>query len=163
MGRRLTSAAVVAGLLLTGCGAADRATDSDVPVPRCPEARPADEISHAGAMPYEIRSSQMQCVLNAVRQESAHDRAFRLKDGRQLHVYQYLGQLPLKPSVQVLASGALEIGGGRWEWSVLDHPETTLVLSRQVPGAYLEFGVPMRDRERDLDLLREIASSLRLR
>lgn len=131
--------------------------------PPCSNGRPPSEIAYAGTLPFEIRSPELECVLNAVSNGPGHDRVYRLKDGRQLHFYEYAGQLPQKPTGgQIRESGESNVAGRLWAWSVLDHPQPVIVMSVQVPAAYIELGVQMGDREKDLDLLRALASKVQL-
>lgn len=158
------SLAMLSALLLVGCTQAPppRAAES-TPV-RCTNARPASEFAHAGALPFELRSLELDCVLNATRMEPAHSRVYQLRNGRQLNLYEYLGQLPQKPAgAQLRESGEADVAGRRWQWSVLDHPQPVIVMSVQLPSAYIELSMPMRDQDSDLMLLRGLAGGVRIR
>lgn len=145
-------------LVWANCSPAPLSVPSATPSP-CSNGRPPAEIAYAGNLPFEIRSPEIECVLNAVSNGPGHDRVYRLKDGRQLHVYEYAGQLPQKPTgAQIRESGESNVAGRCWVWSVLDHPRPLIVMSVQVPAAYIELGVPLGDQEKDLDLLRDLAS-----
>lgn len=152
--------ALVSAFLLVNCQSAPPRSAEATPL-RCSDARPASEIAHAGALPFELRSSELECVLNAVRTEPGHSRVYKLKDGRQLSLYEYLGQLPQKPAgAQIRESGESDVAARRWQWTVLDHPQPVIVISVQASSAYVELGVPLRERDSDLRLLRELASGL---
>lgn len=130
------------------------------PVERCADARPAVEIAAAGTLPREISSPEIVCVMHATRSGPGHDRTYRLKDGRYLHVYLYEGQLPIKPRAPTRDAGVMDVGGDKLAWAVLDNPQPLLVVSTQLPALYVSLDVPLQEQAQDLDLLRDLARPL---
>ena len=130
------------------------------PVERCADARPAAEIAAAGTLPREISSPEIVCVMHATRSGPGHDRTYRLKDGRYLHVYLYEGQLPIKPTAPTRDTGAMDAGGEKLAWAILDNAQPLLVVFAQLPALYVSLSVPLQQQVRDLDLLRDLARPL---
>ena len=139
----------------TACGSSSAALSGQVTPPRCADGRPQSEIDAAGSLPLEPQSRRIACVQVA----EGTDRSYRLTDGRSLHLYEYVGPLPAKPSRSPTESGAIGIGARSWSWRTLD---AYLVLSTDTPeGIYVELGVPTAaNRSADIDLLKEIAATL---
>jgi hypothetical protein len=132
------------------------ATNASMTYPRCADGRPQSEIDAAPPLPLEPQSPRIACVQVAVRT----DRSYRLTDGRSLHLYEHVGPLPAKPSRSPTESGAVAIGARSWSWRTFD---AYLVLSTDTPEAvYVELGLPTTaSRSADIDLLKEIAATLR--
>src|SRR5712691_4778274 len=134
---RFAALVLVAGLAI-GCGTQ---ADSRVltggatamaPVFRaaCPNgARPQSELDHAGLPPQVPTGPILLCLRNATSGGSAYDSSYdeviQLVDGRDLHVYERRGGKPVKSgAVAALRSGAREIAGVTWSWSVLENGAT---------------------------------------
>jgi hypothetical protein len=136
----------------------------------CPDGRPQPEITAAGLLPYEPDSPLLLCVLIA----ESTSRVFRLTDGRNLQVFEYVGVLPAKPAASPVVTGTRTIGSQSWSWSVVN---AQTVLSTTFPGVYVELSVPMGSNttvstelespagralvDAEVDLLQSIASTLR--
>jgi hypothetical protein len=152
----LLSGMFIVAIAATACGSPSVALSGHIPPARCADGRPQSEIDAAGQLPLEPRSQRIACVQVAV----ATDRSYRLTDGRPLHVYEHVGPLPAKPTRSPTESGTMTIGARSWLWRTLD---AYLVLSTDTPeGIYVELGLPTTgNRSADIDLLKEIAASLR--
>lgn len=143
-------------LTATGCGSSSAVLSGGTMPPRCADGRPQSEIEAAGLLPLEPHSQRIACVQVA----EGTDRSYRLTDGRSLHLYEHVGPLPAKPTRSPSESGAVAIGAGSWSWTNLNG---SLVLSADTPeGIYVELGLPTSaSRSADIDLLKEIAATLR--
>jgi hypothetical protein len=123
---------------------------------RCAEGRPQSEISFAGILPHEPRSSLLACVLIA----ENTSRVYRLTDGRQLQIYQRAGGLPAKPGAATpLQTGTRMIGSQSWSWMTVNGQT---VLSTTLPDqVYVELDVATGSNvNTDLDMLQAIAATL---
>jgi hypothetical protein len=165
-------ALVLAVGLAMGCGAhadsgvlagAPRATPDPVLIAACPNGgRPQSELDQAGLPPLVPTGPILLCLRNATTSGSAYDSGYdnviQLVDGRDLHVYERRGGKPVKAgAVNVVRSGAREIEGVTWTWSVLENGAT--MLDTVTRGAYVELDV--RGDETQVDTLVELAKSLR--
>lgn len=152
----LLSGVFIVVVAATACGSSSAALNGHFPPARCADGRPQSEIDAAGLLPLEPQSQRIACVQVA----EATDRSYRLTDGRSLHVYEHIGALPAKPTRSPTESGTMDIGARSWSWRTLD---AYLVLFTDTPeGIYVELGVPTSgNRSADIDLLKEIAATLR--
>ena len=142
--------------IAAACGPSSDALAGHITTARCADGRPQSEIDAAGQLPLEPLSQRIACVQVA----ETTDRSYRLTDGRSLHVYEHVGPLPAKPTRSPTESGMTTIGVRSWIWRTLD---AYLVLSTDTPeGIYVELGLPTTgNRSADIDLLKEIAATLR--
>jgi hypothetical protein len=141
-------------LSAVACGSLAAAPNGPAIPARCADGRPQSELDAAGVLPLEPHSQRIACTQTA----EGTDRSYRLTDGRPLHLYEYIGALPVKPSRSPTDSGAITIGAQSWSWTTLG---AYLVLSAQTAdGIYVELGLPGGNRSADIDLLKEIAATL---
>ena len=122
---------------------------------RCAEGRPQSEITAAGALPHEPRSSLLTCVLIA----EGTSRVYRLTDGRTLQIYERVGGLPAKPTATPLQTGTRLISSQSWSWMTVNGQT---VLSTTLPDqVYVELHVATGSNvSTDLDMLQAIATTL---
>jgi hypothetical protein len=137
----------------------------------CADGRPRSEIAAAGLLPYEPRSQLLECVLIA----QGTSRVYRLTDGRQLQLFEFVGVLPTKPTAPPVLTGTRALGTQAWSWTLVNGQ---IVLSTTLPDrVYVELSVPMGSSttisievsspgglalvNADVDLLQAIASTLR--
>ena len=164
---RIALRAALLSLLLTACGgfvsAPPTTTLSTGFLPRCAASmRPQSDLDFAGLPPFVVSGSTVRCLLNASNGGSAYDAGYdasiELADGRVLHLYERRGGLPTKTGGQTpLRTGARDIGGTTWAWSILQEP--TLSLTNTVAGTYVELDLP--GDEAGLATLTGIVSGLR--
>lgn len=131
-------------------------------LPRCPtSARPQQDLDIAALPPLVPRGPQLRCLANAVSGGSTYDAGYdasiELVDGRMLHLYERRGGLPVKegPS-QTIRSGAREVGGTAWTWSVLANGAT--VLATTTRGVYVSLA--LSGDESQVDTLASVAATL---
>ena len=146
-------------LMYVSCGGTSTPTASalasSTPV-RCAEGRPQSEITAAGLLPHEPRSSLLKCVLIA----EGTSRLYRLGDGRNLQLFEYVGGLPTKPQLATpLQTGTRIIGSQSWSWIIINGQT---VLSTTLPDlVYVELDLQTGSNvNADLDTLQSIASTL---
>jgi hypothetical protein len=148
----------LAFLTCFGCGGAATpaasASASSTPG-RCPEGRPQSEITAAGLLPHEPRSPLLACVLIA----EGTGRVYRLGDGRNLQLFEYVGGLPAKPTTAPLQTGTRVIRSQPWSWMTVNGQT---VLSTTLPDrVYVELDLLTGSNvNTDLDTLQAIASTL---
>lgn len=151
----LAACARIALAALTSAACVPAATASPTEVPRCADGRPQSEIDFAGAMPIELRSSEIACIRIAT---GNSDRLYKLKDGRSLHLYEYVGVLPAKPTASPLAQGSRNLNGQSWSWTRVNG---SVALSATLNGTYVELGLPESgDTPRDVDDLARLSGGL---
>jgi hypothetical protein len=156
--------ALALALIATSYGgsAASAARPTTTPVPRCADGRPQSEIDHAGALPFPVSSAEIVCVAVAESMATSHDRTYRLRDTRMLHVFESTVALQPKPTAPPLATGRVNAGKAPWSWTLLDALHPFLVLQVDRSDVYVELGLPVSDRDADLRLLQSLASTVAL-
>jgi len=123
---------------------------------RCAEGRPQSEVSFAGLLPHEPRSSLLACVVIA----ENTSRVYRLTDGRQLDVFERAGGLPVKPGASTpLQTGTRVIGSQTWSWMTVNGK--TVLSTTLLDQVYVELDVATSSSvNADLDMLVAIAATL---
>jgi hypothetical protein len=118
---------------------------------------PADAAGRFVPAPH---SSPIECLVSVHRpSDTTQTRVYRLKNGREITLYEYLGELPTKPA-SIREGGTSGVNGRVWTWGITDHADPVAYVETQMAGHYINLSLLLREQFEDMDLLRGLAAGL---